>query len=112
MPLLVILVLYWKIYQTARRRIHRRRHHDKPTVKAKAEVRFTFRAINPLDVGQGNLFSSTIGRAAGIELAILYLASIRSQELGSVDIYGGCDVVAWQCIGQGEVNKKSRMGFS
>lgn len=26
-PLLVILVLYWKIYQTARRRINRRRHH-------------------------------------------------------------------------------------
>lgn len=24
-PLLVILVLYWKIYQTARKRIHRRR---------------------------------------------------------------------------------------
>lgn len=29
-PLLVILVLYWKIYQTARRRIHRRR--PKPPV--------------------------------------------------------------------------------
>lgn len=36
-PLLVILVLYWKIFQTARKRIHRRRQ-QRPTASAPAGV--------------------------------------------------------------------------
>lgn len=36
-PLFVILVLYWKIYQTARKRIRRRRH-DKPTSDNASQV--------------------------------------------------------------------------
>lgn len=36
-PLLVILVLYWKIFQTARKRIHRRREHQGDNAKKDCE---------------------------------------------------------------------------
>ncbi|XP_049809219.1 5-hydroxytryptamine receptor-like [Schistocerca nitens] len=38
-PLLVILVLYWKIFQTARKRIHRRRQQRPPDKAAAAAAR-------------------------------------------------------------------------
>uniref|UniRef100_A0A182M947 G-protein coupled receptors family 1 profile domain-containing protein n=1 Tax=Anopheles culicifacies TaxID=139723 RepID=A0A182M947_9DIPT len=71
-PLLVILVLYWKIYQTARRRIHRRgpkipatpnSSNQEETPKPKSKIRFhlkkkftnpTKSAVSSLGLVEGN----------------------------------------------------------
>uniref|UniRef100_A0AAG5DHR8 G-protein coupled receptors family 1 profile domain-containing protein n=1 Tax=Anopheles atroparvus TaxID=41427 RepID=A0AAG5DHR8_ANOAO len=71
-PLFVILVLYWKIYQTARRRIHRRgpkvpatpnSSNQEATPKPKSKIRFhlkkkftnpTKAAVSSLGLVEGN----------------------------------------------------------
>ncbi|XP_055608218.1 5-hydroxytryptamine receptor-like [Uranotaenia lowii] len=69
-PLLVILVLYWKIYQTARRRIHRRRpklpatannnQEETPSKQPKSKIRFRLK----------NRFSNT-GKSAASSLGLV-----------------------------------------
>ncbi|XP_059614952.1 5-hydroxytryptamine receptor 2B-like [Phlebotomus argentipes] len=60
-PLLVILVLYWKIYQTARKRIHRRRPrppvagNNNQAVEAKTKSRMPFRLARFTTQGRSTL---------------------------------------------------------
>ncbi|XP_055689656.1 5-hydroxytryptamine receptor-like [Lutzomyia longipalpis] len=60
-PLLVILVLYWKIYQTARKRIHRRRPrppmagNNNQTAEAKTKSRMPFRLARFTTQGRSTL---------------------------------------------------------
>ncbi|XP_065092237.1 5-hydroxytryptamine receptor-like [Ochlerotatus camptorhynchus] len=97
-PLLVILVLYWKIYQTARRRIHRRRpkqpvtgnnNQEETPKQTKSKIRFRLKkkfgnpaksAASSLGLVEGNSTntvntvedtegSSNAERKAGVETA-------------------------------------------